>query len=86
MLCYRLKALLLFMFSVYHAFVFVHCNLVVTLWLLLGSLVYDGSCVFVTFPCDVLGQVWYLIVSIPDLCLLYFVRVIDMNTRGGGGP
>ena len=32
------------------------------------------SCVFVTFPCGVLGQVWYLIVSIPDLCLLpYFI-------------
>ena len=26
------------------------------------------NCVFVSFPCDVLGQVWYLIVSIPDLC------------------
>ena len=25
---------------------------------------------FVTFPCGVLGQVWLLIVSIPDLCLL----------------
>ena len=30
------------------------------------------SCVFVTFPCGVLGQVWYLIVSIPDLCLLTY--------------
>ena len=28
------------------------------------------SCVFVTFPYGILGQVWYLIVSIPDLCLL----------------
>ena len=26
------------------------------------------ACLFVTFPCDILGQVWYLIVSIPDLC------------------
>ena len=25
------------------------------------------NCVFVTFPCGILGQVWYLIVSIPDL-------------------
>ena len=24
------------------------------------------NCVFVTFPCGILGQVWYLIVSIPD--------------------
>ena len=32
------------------------------------------NCVFVTFPCGILGQVWYLIVSIPDLCpLSYFV-------------
>ena len=28
-------------------------------------------CVFVTFPCGVLGQAWCLIVSIPDLCLLF---------------
>ena len=26
------------------------------------------NCVFVTFPCGTLGQVLYLIVSIPDLC------------------
>ena len=25
-------------------------------------------CVFVTFQCGILGQVWYLIVSTPDLC------------------
>ena len=24
--------------------------------------------VFVTFPCGILGQVWYLIVSFPNLC------------------
>ena len=30
------------------------------------------SCVFVTFLCGVLGQVRYLIVYIPDLCLLPF--------------
>ena len=27
---------------------------------------------FVTFPCSILGQVWYLIVSIPDLCTLTY--------------
>ena len=33
------------------------------------------NCVFITFPCDILGHVWYLIVSIPDLCRLsYFGR------------
>ena len=26
------------------------------------------NCVFVTFPCGILGQVWYLNVSISDLC------------------
>ena len=25
------------------------------------------NCTFVPFPCGILGQVWYLIVSIPDL-------------------
>ena len=31
------------------------------------------NCVFDTFPCGILGQVWFLIVSIPDCChLSYF--------------
>ena len=35
-----------------------------------------SHCVFVTFPCGILGLVMYLIVSIPDLChLWYFVSV-----------
>ena len=35
------------------------------------------GCDFVTFPCCILGQVWYLIVSIPDLChLSYFENSI----------
>ena len=39
-----------------------------------GSPVCDVLLCFVTFPCSVLGQVWYLIVSIPDICYLpYFV-------------
>ena len=34
------------------------------------------NCVFVTFLCGILGQVWYLIVSIPDLWRLsYFLSV-----------
>ena len=33
---------------------------------------------FVTFPCGILGQVWYLIVLIPDLCRLsYFDSFCD---------
>ena len=39
---------------------------------LLALLYMIFSCVFVTFPCGVLGQVRYLIVLIPDLCLLLY--------------
>ena len=40
----------------------------------LGSSVCDALLCFVTFPYSVWGQVWYLIVSFPDLFLLpYFV-------------
>ena len=39
-------------------------------------------CLFVTFPCGILGQVWYLLVSIPDLCpLSYFVRVFRLHLK-----
>ena len=31
-------------------------------------------CIFFTFPFGVLGQVWYLIVSIPDLCFLSYLK------------
>ena len=31
------------------------------------------SCVSGAFPCDVLCQVWYLIVSFPDIYLLFTV-------------
>ena len=30
------------------------------------------NCVFVTFPYGILGQVWYLIVLLPDLCQLSY--------------
>ena len=33
------------------------------------------SCVLLLSPYDVLGQVWYLIVPIPDLCLLSNFKV-----------
>ena len=32
------------------------------------------SCIFVTFPYGILGQMWYLIVLIPDLCLLLYLE------------
>ena len=41
-----------------------------------------SNCEFVTFPIGILGQVWYLIVSIPDLCTLtYFVYVANRNAE-----
>ena len=60
---------MLFMSYVFHAFASVHCCLVVTCWEGLTSCLtfVIFNCVFVTFPCGILGQVWYLIVSIPDL-------------------
>ena len=39
---------------------------------LLAVLVVMFSCVFVTFPCGALGQMWYLVVLLPDLCLLTY--------------
>ena len=33
------------------------------------------NCVFITFPCGILGQVWYLIVSFPDLCRLSYLDI-----------
>ena len=52
----------------------VHCSLVVTCWKsadLLALSYVMFYCVFVTFPCGVLGQVLCSNVSIPDLCLLF---------------
>ena len=57
-----------FVSCVSHAFASVHCCLVVTCWERadLLALLGDVYCIFVTFPCGILGQVWYLIVSFPD--------------------
>ena len=65
-----------FVSCVSHAFTSVHCCLVVTCWERadLLALVGDVNCIFVTFPCGILGQVWYLFVSFPGLCCLsYFL-------------
>ena len=38
------------------------------------------NCIFVTCQCDILGQVWYFIVSIPNLChLSYFLCAYTFN-------
>ena len=60
---------MLFMSCVCHAFASVHCCLVVLAGKGLTSrlLFVMFNCVFVTFPCGILGQVGYLIISNPDL-------------------
>ena len=56
-----------------------HAGKGLTSWLL--SVMF--SCVFVTFPCGILGQVWYLMVSIPDFChLSYFTHVFPRKSHG----
>ena len=45
------------------------------------SLFGDVYCIFVTFPCGILGQVWYLIVSFPDLCLLSYFKNVGTNLK-----
>ena len=42
------------------------------------------NCVFVTFTCGILGQVWYLIVSIPDLCFFLIEGFTVENTEVKG--
>ena len=60
------------MFRVCHVVLSVHCSLVVTCWErddLLALVYVMFYCVFSLFY-----EVWHLIVSIPDICLLlYFV-------------
>ena len=44
----------------------------------LGSVVCDVFLCFVTFQCGVLGHVWYLFVSIPDLLIFaFFLAMFD---------
>ena len=62
----------------------VYMCLVVTCWertdlLALVYGVYRRVC---HFPIGILGQVWYLIVSIPDLCTLtYYVQLLNIYVR-----
>ena len=71
-------SLVFFVPCVSHAFVSVHCCLVITCWERADRLapVGDVYCISVTFPCGNLGQVWYLIVSFPDLCILSYFKYI----------
>ena len=51
-----------------------------TSWLLF-DLVCDVYCDFVTFPFGIQGQVWYLIVSIPDPCFLSLILGWKASTQ-----
>ena len=56
----------------------VHSSLVITCWErvgLLALLCVMHYCVCGTFPYGALSQVWYLIVLIPDLCLLTYFDI-----------
>ena len=62
----------------YFVYVLLSCLFIATLWSPAWkrdnlSTLLHMICVFVTFPCGVLGQLWYLIVSIPEL-LTYFQK------------
>ena len=67
------------MSCVSHDFASVHCCLVVTCWERADLLALAGDvyCIFVTFPCGILCQAWYLIVSFPDLCLLSYFSTLN---------
>ena len=61
-----------------HVFVMLSRLIIAALWSPAGKWLTSWllfNCVFVTFPCGFLGQVWCLIVSIPDLCHLSYFNV-----------
>ena len=57
-----------FCFSCFRVCSFLLCGHLPRRWLASRLLFVMFDCVFVAFPCDILGQVWYLIVTIPDRC------------------
>ena len=69
---------MLFMSCVFNAFTSVHCCIVVTCSeradLLAFVLIFN--CVYVIFPFGYLGQVGNLIVSVPDLCHLFYSDIV----------
>ena len=72
----------MFHVCLYDAVLSVLCVLVITCWEMadhFALLCVMLFCIFVTFPHGVSGQVWYLIVSIPDLCLLLYFGPIHIE-------
>ena len=63
------------------AFASVHFCLVVTCWKRadLLALVCDVYLDFVNFPFGILGQMWYLIVSIPDPYCLSYIQSLELG-------
>ena len=68
--------------------VMLSCLFLTSLWSLAGetadrlALLYVVfSSDFVTFPYGVLGEVRYLIVSFPDICLLPYFKHVDCSVR-----
>ena len=65
-------------------FVMLLCLLIAVLWSPAGKgltswlLFVVLNCVVVTFPLGILGQVWYLIVSIPELCPLSYFHTVHI--------
>ena len=65
---------MLFISCVCHAF----ASVITTLWSPAGKGLTSWfsfvmfNCIFVTFPFGILDQLWYLIVSIPDLCCISY--------------
>ena len=76
-------------FHLYFVFVMLFCLFIAALWSPSGKRLtpwpsYMGCYLafFVAFQCVVLGQVWYLIVLISDLCLLnYFVYGLSLPVK-----
>ena len=82
----------MFLSCVSHAFASAHCCLVATCWESADLLAHVGDvyCIFVTFPCGILGQVWYFIVSLAELAvfLLWYTarRFVKVKYLFGSFP
>ena len=71
------------MFHLCYAVLSVSYSFVITCWeraALLALLFVMFSCVFVTFPYDVPGHMWYLVVSIPESLPSYLACCVQKNT------
>ena len=80
--CVFCGSLVVFINCVSHAFASVGCCCLVVIRREMSDLlahVFDVYCDFVTFPFGILGQAWYLIVSIPDPCCLSYLEVKSMH-------